>query len=239
MSVDIRVAADPAAEAAALLAAAAHQGGALAVSGGRTAGAAYRAAARLEPDWHAAEVWFVDERAVPPDDERSNFRLVRETLLDELAVAPAAVHRVGGELGAEEAAARYDALVRGVGLRFAVNGIGADGHTASLFPHAPGLRERERRVVAAEPGLEPLVPRVTMTPPVFAEAEMLVYLATGAEKAEAVARAFAGEPGEATPASLVRGRRTIVVLDAAAAALLPRRSLPGHPLSRPTRPFRP
>jgi 6-phosphogluconolactonase len=223
MSVDIRVADEPAAEAGALLATAAHEGGAVALSGGRTAGAAYRAAAAVEPDWRAVEVWFGDERAVPAGDDRSNFRLVRETLLDKLAVAPGAVHRIEGELGAEEAAERYDALTRGVELRFALNGMGADGHTASLFPHAPGLRERERRVVAAEPGLEPLVARVTMTPPVFAEVGLLVYLVTGAEKAEAVARAFGVEPDEATPASIVRGRRTIAVLDAAAAALLPGR----------------
>ncbi len=62
-----------------------------------------------------------------------------------------------------------------------------------------------------------------MTPPAFAEVGLLVYLVTGAEKADAVARAFAGEPGEETPASLVRGRRTIAVLDEAAAALLPAR----------------
>jgi 6-phosphogluconolactonase len=221
MRVEIQVAKDPAGEAGALLAAAAREGGALVLSGGRTPGAAYRAAAALQPDWHVADVWFGDERAVPPDDERSNYRLVRETLLDGLAVAPAAVHRVEGELIAEAAADRYDALVRGVELRFALNGIGADGHTASLFPHAPALRQRELRVVAAQPGLEPFVPRVTMTPPAFAEVDLLVYLATGVEKAQAVARALAGQPDEATPASMVRGRRTIAILDAAAAALLP------------------
>ncbi|MDQ3992324.1 MAG: 6-phosphogluconolactonase, partial [Actinomycetota bacterium] len=63
------------------------------------------------------------------------------------------------------------------------------------------------------PGLEPWVPRVTMTPRMFAAAELLVYLVAGAEKADAVRRAFAGEPGPATPASLVRGRRTIALLD--------------------------
>ncbi len=223
MSVEIRVVGDPAAESGALVAAAARKGGVVALSGGRTAGAAYRAAAALEPDWSAAEVWFGDERAVPPDDERSNYRLVRETLLDALAVPAARVERIEGELGAEAAADRYDALVRGVEVRFALNGIGADGHTASLFPGAPGLREPERRVVAAEGKLDPFIPRVTMTPPAFAEVGLLVFLVTGDEKADAVARAFAGEPDEATPASLVRGRRTIAVLDEAAAALLPGR----------------
>jgi 6-phosphogluconolactonase len=223
MNVQIQVVDDPPAVVGELVAAAARAGGALAVSGGRTAGAAYRAAAALQPDGCAAGVWFGDDRAVPPDDDRSNYKLVRETLLDALAVAPSRVERIEGELGAEEAADRYEALVRGLDVRFALNGIGEDGHTASLFPDAPSLRERERRVVAAEGQHEPFIPRVTMTPPAFAEVGLLIYLVTGKAKADAVARAFAGEPDEATPASLVRGRRTIAVLDAAAAAQLPAR----------------
>jgi 6-phosphogluconolactonase len=214
--VDIRVVDDPAREAGALLADAAWAGGRLALSGGTTPGAAYEAAA--VGDWSRAEIWFGDDRAVPPDDERSNYRLVRETLLAR--VTPAVVQRIEGELGAEEAATRYDALVDDVEFAFALNGIGSDGHTASLFARAPALHERERRVVAAEPGLEPWVPRVTMTPPVFARMDLLVYLATGETKADAVARAFAGEPSDDTPASLVRGRRTVAVVDAAAASKL-------------------
>jgi 6-phosphogluconolactonase len=188
----------------------------LALSGGNTAGAAYEVAARLEPDWAAADVWFGDDRAVPPDDERSNYRLLQETLLH--AVTPRSVQRIEGELGAEAAAARYDELVDDVPIPFALNGIGPDAHTASLFPNAPSLHERERRVVAAEGEFEPFVPRVTMTIPVFARVGLLVYLVTGADKADAVARSFDAEPSEDAPASLVRGRRTVVVLDAAAAA---------------------
>jgi 6-phosphogluconolactonase len=214
--VEIRVVDDPAREAGALLAEAARAGGRLALSGGTTPGAAYEAAA--VGDWSRAEIWFGDERAVPPGDERSNYRLVRETLLAR--VTPAAVQRIEGELGAEEAAARYDALVDDLDFALALNGIGSDGHTASLFPRAPGLHERERRVIAAEPGLEPWVPRVTMTPPVLAQMQLLVYLATGESKADAVARAFADEPSDDTPASLVRGKRTIALLDAAAASRL-------------------
>lgn len=214
MSVDVRVAADPAREAAALLAGAA---GDVALSGGGTVGRAYELAARLRPDWSGIRVWFGDERAVPPDHEHSNYRLVRESLLDRLRVAPD-VHRIEGELGAEEAAARYDAALDGVVLDLTLNGIGADGHTASLFPFAPALEARTRRAVAAEAGLEPLVPRVTMTPPMFERARVLVYLVTGAAKADAVRRAFAEAPSAATPASLLRGRETIALLDPAAAA---------------------
>ena len=182
-------------------------------------GAAYELAARLQPRWTGAHVWFGDDRAVPPDDERSNYRLVRTTLLDALAVPPE-VHRIHGELPAGEAAALYDDELEGVTLDLALNGIGPDGHTASLFPDSPALEERDRRAVAAEARLEPFVERVTLTPPVFAAAELLVFFVMGAAKAEAVRRAFADEPSPATPASLIRGRTTIALLDEESAALL-------------------
>ncbi|MEO5575199.1 MAG: 6-phosphogluconolactonase [Gaiellaceae bacterium] len=219
MNVEVRVLDDPAGVAGELLAEATVAGANLALSGGSTVGRAYEAAARLQRRWHDVHVWFGDERAVPPDDENSNFRLVCDTLLDALGTPPV-VHRVQGEKPAEEAAALYDAELEGVVLDLALNGIGTDGHTASLFPGATTLDETERRAVAAEPGLEPLVPRVTLTPPVFARCGLLVYLVTGEAKAEAARRAFAGEPGRETPASLVRGRRTIALLDSAAASLL-------------------
>jgi 6-phosphogluconolactonase len=218
--VDVHVLDDPAETAAELLADLARRGGSVALSGGTTIGVAYERAAALAPDWSKAEAWWGDERAVPPDDERSNYRLTRERLLDRLERPPHAVHRIEGELGAEEAAARYDAALAGVAFDLAVNGIGADGHTASLFPGSAALDERDRSAVAAEPGLEPLVPRVTLTPPVFASTKLLVYLVTGEAKAEAVRQAIAGEPGPETPASLVRGRHTIALLDRAAASLL-------------------
>jgi 6-phosphogluconolactonase len=152
---------------------------------------------------------------VPPDDERSNYRLVRETLLDRLERQPRAVHRIRGELGSEEAADEYERLLEGVRLGLAFQGIGADGHTASLFPGSPALHERKRRAVAV-PRAD--VERVTMTLPVLREARQVVFLALGAEKADAVARAFGGDPDPAVPASLVRSRggETIVLLDRAA-----------------------
>jgi 6-phosphogluconolactonase len=216
VTVDIRVVDDPAREAAALLADAA---GDVALSGGGTVGRAYSLAAELRPDWSRLRVWFGDDRAVPPGHEHSNFRLVQETLLSRLRAGPE-VHRVEGELGAGEAAARYDRALEGVTLDVALNGIGPDGHTASLFPDAPALEERERRAVAAEAALEPFVPRVTMTPPVFASARLLVYLVAGASKAEAVRRAFAEQASPATPASMIRGADTVALLDPAAAAQL-------------------
>lgn len=214
--VELRVVDDPAREAASVLAAVS---GHVALSGGGTVGRAYGLAAASRLDWAGVHIWFGDERAVPPGDGRSNYQLVRTKLIDPLSRLPE-LHRIRGELGAEAAAARYDEELAGVTLDLALNGIGPDGHTASLFPNAPGLDERERRAVAAEAGLEPFVERVTMTPPVFAGAALLVYLVTGEAKADAVRRAFAEEPSPDVPASLVRGRETLAILDAAAASAL-------------------
>jgi 6-phosphogluconolactonase len=217
---EIRILEEPAAAAAELLAEAARNGANLALAGGTTVSPAYERAAQLEPDWGRAEIFFGDERAVPPTDPRSNYRLVRETLIDRLAVEPRAVHRIEGESEPEEAASTYDQLLGDFTIELALNGIGADGHTASLFPNSPALEADEERAVAVEAKLEPFVPRITLTPRVFEETDLLVYLVTGSGKAEAVWRAFAADPDPATPASLVRGRETVVLLDAPAASLL-------------------
>jgi len=214
--VEIRIVDDPAGVAADLLN---ELAGHVALSGGSTPGRVYELAAQRRPDWSGAHVWFGDERAVPPGDERSNYRLARTKLLDALS-RPPELHRIRGERPAEEAAALYDEELDGVTLDLALNGIGPDGHTASLFPGSPALAERERRAVAAEAGLEPLVQRVTLTAPTFAATRLLVYLVTGESKAEAVRRAFAEAPSAETPASLIRGVETIAILDAAAASKL-------------------
>ena len=216
--VEIRVVEDPAAEAAGLLVEAARAGRRLALSGGSSPGRAFELAAAAERDWSRASVWWGDERAVSPDDERSNYRLAKEHLLDRLERRPA-VHRIQSELGAAAAADAYEQELDGLMLDLALNGIGPDGHTASLFPGAPSLDDRVRRVVAAEPGLEPFVPRITLTIPVFNAIPVVVYLVTGESKADAVRRAFAEPPSEETPASLVRGaERTLALLDSSAAA---------------------
>jgi 6-phosphogluconolactonase len=223
--VELRVvpdAASAAREAAEQLAEIARRGGHIALSGGSTPRRAYKLAALLEPDWGTVEVWWGDERCVPPDDERSNYRLARESLLDHLRVAPQAVHRIRGELTAEEAADLYERELGDTRLSLNFLGIGPDGHTASLFPNAATLDERERRVVPAKPQLEPTVDRVTLTIPALSDAEQVLFLVTGTEKAEAAARAFAWPPSHDAPASLVRstGGRTKAILDAAAAARL-------------------
>jgi 6-phosphogluconolactonase len=205
-----------------LLANAARAGGHVALSGGKAPEEAYRRAAEVQPDWSGVEVWWGDERCVPPDDERSNFGLAKRTLLDNLQTPPRSIHRARGELDPNEAAAEYDAALAGVRLRLNFLGIGPDGHTASLFPNAPGLAERERRAITAEPALDPQVTRITMTPPMLRNADLVLFLATGEAKAEAVARAFGGPENKGTPASMIRadGGRTVAVLDRDAAALL-------------------
>ena len=221
--VDLRIvdSVEPAGEAAAvLIAEAAGRGGHVALSGGSGPRLAYERASVLRPDWSRVELWWIDDRCVPPADGHSNYRMVRESLLDGLSRPPAEIHRIRGELEPETAAAEYDAALAEITLDLAVMGIGPDGHTASLFPNAPALDETERRAIAVEAGMEPLIARVTMTRPVLDAARTMVYLATGEGKAEAVRRAFGAEPSPATPASLVRGERTIAILDHAAAARL-------------------
>ncbi len=205
-----------------LLAEAAHDGGHIALSGGKSPELAHETAARLQPDWSGVELWWGDERCVPSDDERSNYAMAKRTLLEHIEVQPAAVHRIEGELDPEVAAAQYDEALRGVRLRMNILGIGPDGHAASLFPNAPGLHERERLAVAAEAGLEPFVPRVTMTPPMLGNADCVLFLITGEQKADAVRRAFQEPPSDGTPSSLIRSSdgQTLVVLDAAAASKL-------------------
>jgi 6-phosphogluconolactonase len=202
------------------LAAAARGGQSVVLTGGGTPGRAYELAAEREPDWSAASLWWGDERAVPPEDDHSNFRLARESLLDRIEAPPREVQRIRGELGAEEAAREYDELVRGARFDYVLLGIGPDGHAASLFPGEPTLEERERRAIPAEARLEPFVARVTLTVPVLSSAPEVVFIVTGEEKAEAVERAFGRPPGPETPASLIRSAkgRTRVVADAAAAS---------------------
>jgi 6-phosphogluconolactonase len=204
------------------LVAGARAGKSLVLTGGSTPGRAYELAAEREPDWSAASLWWGDERCVPPEDERSNFRLARESLLDRIEAPPREVQRIRGELGGEEAAREYDELVRGASFDYILLGMGPDGHAASLFPGEPSLEETERRVVAAEAKLEPFVERVTLTVPALCAAPEVVFIVTGEAKAEAVERAFARAPGPEAPASLIRsaGGQTRLVVDAAAASRL-------------------
>ena len=221
--VEIVVDDDPAAVVAGLLAAAARDGGHVVLTGGSTPADAYELAAVRQRDWSRTELWWGDERCVPPEDERSNYGMAKRTLLDQLEVQPSAVHRMRGELGRDAGAEEYDRELGDL-ARFdlVLLGLGPDGHVASLYPDQPTLDESERRVLGAEAKLEPYVDRITLTLPMLRAARAIVFLVAGADKAEAAARAFAGEPSRATPGSLVRAvsGTTTAVLDPAAAAKL-------------------
>jgi 6-phosphogluconolactonase len=209
---------DAARRAAELLAAAARRGDHVALSGGSTPRRAYELAAELERDWSRVQAWLGDERCVPPDDPLSNLRLVRESLVVRTLLQPT-LHPIDTTLPPARAAAAYDAELEGVELGLAFQGIGPDGHTASLYPHAPALDVTDARVVAAPAQLEPWVDRVTMTVRMLCSAPEVVFLVVGADKAEAARRAFVEPPSQATPASLVRSLtgRTVAILDPSAA----------------------
>ena len=180
-------------------------------------------------DLRNTTLWFSDERCVAPDDERSNYRLVKQSLLDPLADLPRpAVRRMRGELGPDEAAEAYERELEEAGepeFAWCCWGSGPDAHLASMFPDQASLSERSRLVVGVEEaGLEPYVPRVTLTLPALAHAERVVFLVTGAGKADAVAAAFGPDatPDPHVPSSMLvpLAKELTVVLDAAAAARL-------------------
>lgn len=201
--------------------------GNVALAGGSTPRRAYELVAAARSDWSGVTLWFGDERAVPPDDERSNFRMVRESLLDRLEEPPR-VERILGEQGFEAAAGDYEARLRAAfgdlpRLDLVLLGLGPDAHTASLFPGKPAVETTS--VMAAgvpEPGMDPRVPRVTLTLPALNAAARVVFLVSGADKAPAMRRAFGDPPDLASPAARVRPRdgELLVLCDAAAAAEL-------------------
>ena len=215
--------ADAVAEAVAQrLARAAGEGGNVVLTGGTTPERAYERAAALAPDWSGVDVWWGDERCVPPEDERSNYLMAKRALLDRLETAPAAVHRVPAELGKDAGASAYEDELGAAVLDLLLLGIGPDGHVASLFPGKPALDVTDRRVVGSEAGLEPYVDRVTLTLPALRAAGEILFVVTGESKADAARRAFADEASPETPASLVRADsgRTTAILDRAAAAAI-------------------
>ncbi|HEX8067077.1 MAG TPA: 6-phosphogluconolactonase [Thermoleophilaceae bacterium] len=227
---EIRVTDDPAAEAAEILAEAVRARGHIALAGGSTPRAAYRRVAEMpDLDWPAATLWFGDERCVPDDDELSNYRMVREALLDRLGGEGPAVRRIPAERGPSVAADDYERELRETlgeelpRLDLVLLGIGPDAHTASLFPNQPSLRVADRLAVGVEEaGLEPLVPRVTLTLPVINAARRVVFLVAGEDKSDAVRRAFGGERTADAPASLVSPAGELeLLLDPGAASRLP------------------
>jgi 6-phosphogluconolactonase len=215
---DFRVLDDPAAEATALLTEA---GGHVVITGGSTPRAAYERAAEQRDNWAGVEIWFTDERCVPPDHEHSNYRMVERAWFSK--VDGLTVHRMKGELGTDAGARDYERELDEGGpeaFDLMLVGLGPDAHICSLFPSDDALGERSRRVVGVEtPGMAPLVPRITLTLPVVNATRRTVFLVTGEGKADAVARAFSGPPDPRAPGSLVQGEFTVLLDEAAAARL--------------------
>jgi 6-phosphogluconolactonase len=225
-SVDITVVAD-AEEAARVvaerLAEQAGAGGSIVLTGGSTPRRAYQIAADLEPDWSRVELWWGDERCVPPNDPQSNYGMAKRALLDRLETQPAAVHRMQGELGRDEAVAEYKHELAEAGtFDLVLLGLGPDGHIASLFPNFPTLDVTGRDVVGSQAGHEPFVERISLTLPRLCNTAELLFLVAGADKADAVARALDGRPSHATPGSLARSAEgtTRAAVDRAAASKL-------------------
>jgi 6-phosphogluconolactonase len=210
----------------------------IAISGGSTPKAAFqmlgdpREPWRGRMQWDRLELYWVDERCVPPGDEQSNYRMTREALLDRTPLRPEQIHRMEGELEPDEAAARYESELRnsfrleGAEVpRFdlVALGLGPDGHTASLFPHTEALHEMSRLVTANHvPQMDSW--RITLTWPVINRANSVFFLISGADKAQILKEVLAGPRDvERLPSQLIRPASGILtlILDKSAAAELP------------------
>jgi len=206
--------------------------GHIALAGGRTPEALYRLLAdapyRDQIPWDSVEIFWGDERCVPPDHAESNYRMAHEALLTRVPIPPGNVHRMAGE--AEDPAGAADdyerALHQACGrpprLDVCLLGLGPDAHTASLFPGSPVLEERQRSVAAVRTEKSHTW-RLTLTPPVLNAARYAIFLVCGADKAEALRVVLDGpvEPGR-YPAQIVHPPEGRVewLLDREAARLL-------------------
>lgn len=170
----------------------------IALSGGHTPRPTYERLAEREPPWSRFEIYFGDERLVPADDPASNFHMARDALISRAPLSDDQVHRIPGELGPDDAAAAAAADLGGSAsspprLDMILLGMGPDGHTASLFPGAPELDVADRTTVPVHRPEMPQPWRVSMTYPVINAADRVVFLVSGADKAEPLARAVSGD----------------------------------------------
>jgi 6-phosphogluconolactonase len=187
---------------------------------------------REQIPWEKLELYWVDERCVPPDHPDSNYRMTREALLDKVPLNQNQIFRIQGELEPEEAAAKYEFDIRqsfrleGAELPcfdMVQLGMGPDGHTASLFPHTQGLHEIMRIAIANHVANKDAW-RVTLTWPVIDQARDVFFLIEGADKVDALKAVFLGSyDPETYPSQLIRpaSHRITLFLDTAAAVALP------------------
>ncbi|MFQ5601421.1 MAG: 6-phosphogluconolactonase [Candidatus Krumholzibacteriia bacterium] len=183
---------------------------ALVLAGGSTPRRVYqRLAGRSDVDWRRVHLFWGDERAVPPDAPDSNYRMVREALLAHIEIPPSRVHRMPADAEDLDGAARaYEELLRAtLGARptfdLVLLGLGADAHTASLFPGQAAVHEKERLVVATPAPV--IAPRLTLTPPALNASRAVLFLVTGEGKREALRRATRSAQGAGeVPARAIR-----------------------------------
>lgn len=180
-------------------------------------------------NWAKVEIYFVDERCVPPEHADSNYKMANDTLLSQVPIPPGNVHRMRGEIDPNEAAIEYGRMLK---ARFGDGGVdqlwlgmGDDGHTASLFPYSPAVKETHHRCVAQH------VPksttgdswRITMTAPFINRAKEVIVLLAGAGKAERLNEVLYGlRDPERLPIQLIQpaSRNMVWMLDAEAARLV-------------------
>lgn len=210
----------------------------MAISGGSTPKAAFQLLADpAEPwlkrmPWDKLDLYWVDERTVPPDHPDSNYGMTKVAMLDHVPLKPEQVHRMEGELDPEVAAARYESLLRNTfrlegaetpRFDLVALGMGEDGHTASIFPHTEAIHEMGRLVTANQ------VPqkdawRITLTWPVINQSSAVFFLIGGKNKAEMVKEVFTGpRDPERLPSQLIwpAGGILTLILDKDAAVMLP------------------
>ena len=208
----------------------------VAISGGTTPKAMFGLLA-AEPfasqvPWDKLDLFWVDERCVPPDNADSNYRMTKEALLSKVPLPADRIHRMEGEFAPEVAAARYESTIRNAfrlegaetpTFDLILLGMGDDGHTASLFPHTEGLNDLTHIVIANH------VPqkdtwRITLTSPVLNQGREVAFLIEGAAKAQVLHDVFLGpfQP-DTYPSQIIRpaSSRLTLLLDSAAAAKLP------------------
>lgn len=195
-------------------------GGSFVITGGGTAENIFPHLAGKKDDWSGVEIVFSDERVVPPDHEESNYGMAKRLFLD--AAEPGHVHRVKGELEAEEAAAAYEHEIRPLvakGFDLEMLGMGEDAHIGAIFPGSPVLdTARLAHAVDRPDGMK----GVTLAPASLTAARKILLVVTGGGKAEAVARVANGdEDPHSAPARLLAEHPDVTfLLDSLAAARL-------------------
>jgi 6-phosphogluconolactonase len=215
----------------------------IAVSGGSTPKRTFELLAgapfRDQVPWEKLEIYWVDERVVPPTDPDSNYRMTRLALLDKVPVNESLIFRIRGELAPDAAASQYESDIRG---SFRLEGaemptfdslalgMGPDGHTASLFPHTAALHELQRIAVANHVLTQKDAWRVTLTSPVINQARDVFFIIVGSDKAPPLKSVLSGpyQPEE-FPSQFIQPKsgRITLLLDAAAAASLPKTDADG------------